>query len=382
MKILIIDDERSIRNSLKEILADEGYDVEVAENGMQGCEMADKEKYSVIFCDIKMPGMDGMEVLDRFTEMGIDSAVVMISGHGDIDTAVECIKKGAFDFIQKPLDLNRILITIKNATEKVSLVKETKILKKKVYGQEIVGESPAIKQVQGMIDKVAPTDARVLIIGSNGTGKELVARNLHQKSNRSAAPYIEVNCAAIPSELIESELFGHEKGAFTSAIKQHKGKFEQADGGTLFLDEIGDMSLAAQAKVLRVLQEKKLSRVGSDKDIIVDVRVLAATNKNLKEEIEKGHFREDLYHRLSVIVINVPTLDQRKSDIPLLVDHFIGQISSETGMQPREIDDEAMQLLVEKSWTGNIRELRNVIERLLILSGERITADDVRAYVL
>ena len=382
MKILIIDDERSIRNSLKEILADEGYDVEVAENGMQGCEMADKEKYSVIFCDIKMPGMDGMEVLDKFTEMGIDAAVVMISGHGDIDTAVECIKKGAFDFIQKPLDLNRILITIKNATEKVSLVKETRILKKKVYGQEIVGESPAIKQVQGMIDKVAPTDARVLIIGSNGTGKELVARNLHQKSNRSAAPYIEVNCAAIPSELIESELFGHEKGAFTSAIKQHKGKFEQADGGTLFLDEIGDMSLAAQAKVLRVLQEKKLSRVGSDKDIIVDVRVLAATNKNLREEIEKGHFREDLYHRLSVIVINVPTLDQRKSDIPLLVDYFIGQICSETGMPPREMDADAMHLLVEKSWTGNIRELRNVIERLLILSGERITADDVRAYVL
>lgn len=382
MKILIIDDERSIRNSLKEILADEGYDVDVAENGSQGCEMADKEKYSVIFCDIKMPGMDGMEVLDRFAEMGIDSAVVMISGHGDIDTAVECIKKGAFDFIQKPLDLNRILITIKNATEKVSLVKETRILKKKVYGQEIVGESDAIRQVQGMIDKVAPTDARVLIIGSNGTGKELVARNLHQKSNRSAAPYIEVNCAAIPSELIESELFGHEKGAFTSAIKQHKGKFEQADGGTLFLDEIGDMSLAAQAKVLRVLQEKKLSRVGSDKDIIVDVRVLAATNKNLKDEIEKGHFREDLYHRLSVIVINVPTLDQRKSDIPLLVDYFIGQICSETGMPPREIDADAMQLLVEKSWTGNIRELRNVVERLLILSGERITADDVRAYVL
>lgn len=382
MKILIIDDERSIRNSLKEILADEGYDVDVAENGSQGCEMADKEKYSVIFCDIKMPGMDGMEVLDRFAEMGIDSAVVMISGHGDIDTAVECIKKGAFDFIQKPLDLNRILITIKNATEKVSLVKETRILKKKVYGQEIVGESDAIRQVQGMIDKVAPTDARVLIIGSNGTGKELVARNLHQKSNRSAAPYIEVNCAAIPSELIESELFGHEKGAFTSAIKQHKGKFEQADGGTLFLDEIGDMSLAAQAKVLRVLQEKKLSRVGSDKDIIVDVRVLAATNKNLKDEIEKGHFREDLYHRLSVIVINVPTLDQRKSDIPLLVDYFIGQICSETGMPPREIDADAMQLLVEKSWTGNIRELRNVVERLLILSGDRITADDVRAYVL
>jgi len=382
MKILIIDDERSIRNSLREILADEGYDVEVAENGQQGCEMVEKERYSVIFCDIKMPGMDGMEVLDRLMQMGIDSAVIMISGHGDIDTAVECIKKGAFDFIQKPLDLNRILITIKNATEKVSLVKETKVLKKKVYGQEIIGESPAICQVQSMIDKVAPTDARVLIIGSNGTGKELVARNLHQKSNRSAAPYVEVNCAAIPSELIESELFGHEKGAFTSAIKQHKGKFEQADGGTLFLDEIGDMSLAAQAKVLRVLQEKKLSRVGSDKDIIVDVRVLAATNKNLKEEIEKGHFREDLYHRLSVIVINVPTLDDRKSDIPLLVDHFIGQICAETGMPPREIEADAMQLLIDKSWTGNIRELRNVVERLLILSGERITASDVKAYVL
>ena len=382
MKILIIDDERSIRNSLKEILADEGYDVEVAENGAQGCEMAEKEKYSVIFCDIKMPQMDGMEVLDKFAQMGIDSAVIMISGHGDIDTAVECIKKGAFDFIQKPLDLNRILITIKNATEKVSLVKETKILKKKVYGQEMVGESAPIKHIKEMIDKVAPTDARVLIIGSNGTGKELVARNLHQRSNRSAAPYVEVNCAAIPSELIESELFGHEKGAFTSAIKQHKGKFEQADGGTLFLDEIGDMSLAAQAKVLRVLQEKKLSRVGSDKDIMVDVRVLAATNKNLKEEIAQNRFREDLYHRLSVIVINVPTLDDRKDDIPLLVDHFIAQICAETGMAQREIDPDAMQLLVQKSWTGNIRELRNVVERLLILSGNRITAEDVKAYVL
>ncbi|MBR5211458.1 MAG: sigma-54-dependent Fis family transcriptional regulator [Bacteroidales bacterium] len=382
MKILIIDDERSIRNSLKEILADEGYEVDVAENGATGCAMVDKEKYSVIFCDIKMPEMDGMEVLGRLTEMGIDSAVVMISGHGDIDTAVECIKKGAFDFIQKPLDLNRILITIKNATERVSLVKETRQLKKKVYGQEMVGESPALVQVKDMIGKVAPTDARVLIIGANGTGKELVARNLHQKSARSAAPYIEVNCAAIPSELIESELFGHEKGAFTSAIKQHKGKFEQADGGTLFLDEIGDMSLAAQAKVLRVLQEKKLSRVGSDKDIVVDVRVVAATNKNLKEEIAKGRFREDLYHRLSVIVINMPTLDERKSDIPLLVDYFIGQICSETGMQPRDIDADAMQMLVDKTWTGNIRELRNVVERLLILSGSRITASDVRAYVL
>ena len=382
MKILIIDDERSIRNSLKEILADEGYDVDVAENGAQGCAMVDKEKYSVIFCDIKMPEMDGMEVLDRLSQMGVDSAVIMISGHADIGTAVECIKKGAFDFIQKPLDLNRILITIKNATEKVSLVKETKILKKKVYGQEMVGESPALLHVKDMIDKDAPTDARVLIVGSNGTGKELVARNLHQKSPRSAAPYVEVNCAAIPSELIESELFGHEKGAFTSAIKQHKGKFEQADGGTLFLDEIGDMSLAAQAKVLRVLQEKKLSRVGSDKDIVVDVRVLAATNKNLKEEIEKGRFREDLYHRLSVIVINMPTLDERKSDIPLLVDYFIEQICSETGMAPREVEADAMQLLIDKTWTGNIRELRNVVERLLILSGSRITASDVKAYVL
>ncbi len=382
MKILIIDDERSIRNSLKEILVDEGYDVDVAENGVQGCAMVDKEKYSVIFCDIKMPEMDGMEVLDKFAEMGVDSAVVMISGHGDIGTAVECIKKGAFDFIQKPLDLNRSLITIKNATEKVSLVKETRILKKKVYGQEMVGDSPALNHIREMIDKVAPTDARVLIIGSNGTGKELVARNLHQKSNRSSMPYIEVNCAAIPSELIESELFGHEKGSFTSAIRQHKGKFEQADGGTLFLDEIGDMSLAAQAKVLRVLQEKKLSRVGSDKDITVNVRVVAATNKNLKAEIEKGTFREDLYHRLSVIVINMPTLDERKSDIPLLVGHFIEQICAETGMLSREVDADAMQLLVDKTWTGNIRELRNVVERLMILSGERITAADVRAYVL
>ena len=382
MKILIIDDERSIRNSLKEILMDEGYEVDVAENGVIGCTMADKEKYSVIFCDIKMPEMDGTEVLDKLTEMGIDSAVVMISGHADITTAVDCIKRGAFDFIEKPLDLNRILITIKNATDKVSLVKETRILKKKVYGQEMIGESPAIHHIREMIDKVAPTDARVLIVGSNGTGKELVARNLHQKSNRSSMPYIEVNCAAIPSELIESELFGHEKGSFTSAIKQHKGKFEQADGGTLFLDEIGDMSLAAQAKVLRVLQEKKLSRVGSDKDINVDVRVLAATNKNLKEEIEKGNFREDLYHRLSVIVIQVPSLDDRKSDIPLLVEHFIDQICAETGMHPRNIDADAMELLVNKSWTGNIRELRNVVERLLILSGDRITASDVTAYVL
>ena len=381
MKILIIDDDRSIRNSLKEILVDEGYDVDVAENGVQGCQMVDKEKYSVIFCDIKMPEMDGLEVLDRLNEMGVESAVVMISGHGDIGTAVECIKKGAFDFIQKPLDLNRILITIKNATERVHLVKETKTLKKKVYGQEMIGKSEPIENIREMIEKVAPTDARVLIIGSNGTGKELVARNLHQKSRRSTMPYVEVNCAAIPSELIESELFGHEKGSFTSAIKQHKGKFEQADGGTLFLDEIGDMSLAAQAKVLRVLQERKLSRVGSDKDITVDVRVVAATNKNLKDEIAKGTFREDLYHRLSVIVMNVPTLNERKDDIPLLVEYFIDQICDETGMHRRKVDPDAMQLLVDKNWTGNIRELRNVVERLLILSGNKITAADVKAYV-
>lgn len=382
MKLLIIDDERSIRNSLKEILVDEGYEVDVAEDGAQGCAMAEKEKYNVIFCDIKMPGMDGLEVLDKLKDMGIDSAVVMISGHGDIDTAVECIKKGASDYISKPLDLNRILITLKNATERVSMVKEIRVLKKKVYGQPMIGESEAIVGIKEMIEKVAPTDARVLVCGSNGTGKELVARNLHQKSHRSSMPYIEVNCAAIPSELIESELFGHEKGSFTSAIKQHKGKFEQADGGTLFLDEIGDMSLAAQAKVLRVLQERKLSRVGSDKDIVVDVRVIAATNKNLKEEIAKGTFREDLYHRLSVIVIKVPDLDDRKSDIPLLVGHFMEQISSETGMPTRSIDDEAMKLLVGKNWTGNIRELRNVVERLMILSGDRITAADVKAYVL
>ena len=379
MKILVIDDERAIRNSLKEILMDEGYEVDVAEDGVHGCEMAEKERYSVIFCDIKMPGMDGQAVLAKLVEAGTDSAIVMISG--DIDTAVECIKKGAFDFIQKPLDLNRIFITIKNATDKVSLVKETKILKKKVYGQQMIGESEPMQHIRSIIDKVAPTDARVLIIGANGTGKELVARSLHQKSGRSAMPYIEVNCAAIPSELIESELFGHEKGAFTSAIKQHKGKFEQADGGTLFLDEIGDMSLAAQAKVLRVLQEKKLSRVGSDKDITVDVRVLAATNKNLKAEIEKGNFREDLYHRLSVIVINVPSLDERKTDIPLLVDYFIDQICAETGMQKRKVEPDALKLLVDKSWSGNIRELRNVVERLLILSGSSITAQDVKDYV-
>ena len=302
MKVLIIDDERSIRNTLKEILEFEGHQITLAEDGAAGLETASAGSFDVIFCDIKMPGMDGVEVLDKLAESGNETPVVMISGHGSIDTAVECIKKGAFDFIQKPLDLNRILITLKNATDKGSLVRETKILKKKVGGvQEIIGESPAIVRIKNMIDRVAPTDARVLITGANGTGKELVARWLHEKSDRASMPFIEVNCAAIPSELIESELFGHEKGAFTGAQKQHKGKFEQADGGTLFLDEIGDMSLAAQAKVLRVLQENKLTKVGGDKDITVNVRVVAATNKNLKEEIEKGNFREDLYHRISVI---------------------------------------------------------------------------------
>ena len=381
MKILIVDDERAIRNSLKEILGDEGYDVDVAEDGPAALAKVDKERFDVIFCDIKMPGMDGTEVLDKLVADGVDSAVVMISGHGDIETAVECIKKGAFDFIQKPLDLNRILITIKNATDKVTIVKENKQLKKKVYGQKMIGESEPMQHIRDMVSKVAPTDARVLIVGPNGSGKELVARSLYEQSSRSGMPYIEVNCAAIPSELIESELFGHEKGSFTSAIKQHKGKFEQADGGTLFLDEIGDMSLAAQAKVLRVLQEKKLSRVGSDKDIIVDVRVIAATNKDLRKEIEKGTFREDLYHRLSVIVITVPSLDERKDDIPLLVDYFMKQVSTESGMPVREFTPEAIKLLQEKTWPGNIRELSNVVERLMILGGNPVSAEDVKLYV-
>ena len=379
MKVLIVDDERAIRNSLGEILGDEGYEVETAEDGAVALQKVEKEKFDVIFCDIKMPGMDGIEVLGKLTEMGIDAAVVMISGHADIDTAVECIKKGAFDFVQKPLDLNRILITIKNATEKVTLTTQNKALKKKVYGADMVGESAPMQHIREMISKVAPTDARVLIIGPNGSGKELVARNLHQQSNRSAKPFIEVNCAAIPSELIESELFGHEKGSFTSAIKQHKGKFEQADGGTLFLDEIGDMSLAAQAKVLRVLQEKKLSRVGSDKDIEVDVRVIAATNKNLAAEIEKGNFREDLYHRLSVIVIKVPSLDERRDDIPLLIDFFLGKYTD--GARARSFSPEAVELLKQKSWPGNIRELDNVVDRLLILGDEPVSAANVRDFV-
>jgi DNA-binding NtrC family response regulator len=382
MKILIIDDERAIRTSLKELLEMEDYKVDTAENGSDGCEKAEKEKYDAIFCDIKMPGMDGVEVLSKLVDDGVETPIVMISGHADINTAVECIKKGAFDFIEKPLDLNRILITIKNATDKANLVEVTKVLKKKVYGQEMIGESEGIMHVRDMIGKVAPTDAGVLIMGPNGSGKELVARSLHQLSRRSMMPYIEVNCAAIPSELIESELFGHEKGSFTSAIKQHKGKFEQADGGTLFLDEIGDMSLAAQAKVLRVLQERKLSRVGSDKDIEVNVRVVAATNKNLQKEIEKGTFREDLYHRLSVIVIKVPSLDERKSDIPLLINHFLEKISSETAMPRKEFSPEAVSMLMEKTWPGNIRELRNVVERLLILGGNPISVQDIKDYVI
>lgn len=383
MKILIIDDERSIRNTLKEILEFEGHEIILAEDGNVGLEAAGNTNFDVIFCDIKMPGMDGMEVLDKLSEKAIDVPVIMISGHGSIDTAVECIKKGAFDFIQKPLDLNRILITLKNATDKSQLVKETKILKKKVGRvQEIIGGSEAIVRIKQMIDRVAPTDARVLVTGENGTGKELVARWLHEKSDRAQMPFIEVNCAAIPGELIESELFGHEKGAFTSAVKQHKGKFEQADGGTLFLDEIGDMSLAAQAKVLRVLQEHKLTRVGSDKDINVNVRVVAATNKNLREEITKGTFREDLYHRLSVIVIHVPSLAERRDDIPLLVEYFIKQICSESGKPCRTITPEAVAELCTQPWSGNIRELHNVVERLLILSNNVITKEDVQMFAL
>lgn len=382
MKILIIDDEKAIRNSLGEILSDEGYEVDTAEDGPSALAKVDKERFDVIFCDIKMPGMDGIEVLEKLMADGVDSVVVMISGHAEIETAVECIKKGAFDFIPKPLDLNRILITIKNATDRAVIVKENRQLKKKVYGQKMIGESEPIRQIRDMISKVAPTDSRVLIMGPNGSGKELVARSLYEQSARSAMPYIEVNCAAIPSELIESELFGHEKGSFTSAIKQHKGKFEQADGGTLFLDEIGDMSLAAQAKVLRVLQEKKLSRVGSDKDIIVDVRVVAATNKDLRKEIAEGRFREDLYYRLSVVVIKVPSLDERKDDIPLLVDHFVQQLSAEKGMVPRPFSPEAIKLLQEKSWPGNIRELGNVVERLMIFGGNPISAEDVKLYVI
>lgn len=377
-KILVIDDERSIRNTLKDILEYEKYKVDVAEDGMKGLEKVKGAEYDIILCDIKMPGMDGIEVLQKLTEQTPDTPVVMISGHGNIDTAVESIKKGAFDYIEKPLDLNRLLITIRNAMDKSSLVTETKNLKKKVNKKyEIIGESGAIKAVVEMADRVAPTDARILITGSNGTGKELVARRIHDQSSRSGGPFVEVNCAAIPSELIESELFGHEKGAFTSAMKQRIGKFEQANGGTLFLDEIGDMSLSAQAKVLRALQESIITRVGGDKHIKVDVRVVAATNKNLAEEISHNNFREDLYHRLSVILIHVPSLNERTEDIPLLSDYFTAQICGEYGMPQKTITEKAISELQKINWTGNIREFRNVIERLIILCDQTITHNDV-----
>ncbi len=379
-RILVIDDEKSIRNTLREILAYEKYEVTDAADGMEGLRLIDENKFDVVLCDIKMPKMDGIEVLEQIMKKS-DTPVIMISGHGNIETAVEAIKKGAYDYISKPLDLNRLLVTIRNAMDKSLLVHETKILKRKISGvYDMIGESESMNHVKALITKVAPTDARVLITGENGTGKELVARWLHAQSHRAEAPFIEVNCAAIPSELIESNLFGHEKGSFTSAIKQRKGDFELATGGTLFLDEIGDMSLSAQAKVLRALQENKITRVGGEKDIAVDVRVIAATNKNLKEEIEKKNFREDLYHRLSVILIEVPPLNKRLEDIPLLSRHFIAEICQSQGKASLEITFEALEALKEINWTGNIRELRNVIERLVILSEGNITREEVVKY--
>ena len=379
-RILIIDDERSIRNALREILEYEKYQVDDAADGPSGLEFVAKESYDVILCDIKMPQMDGIEVLEQIQKT-TDSPVVMISGHGTIETAVDAIRKGAYDYIAKPLDLNRLLITIRNAMDKSRLVSETKALKRKVSKQyAMIGNSPAINRVKDMIEKVALTDARVLITGESGTGKELVARWLHEKSNRAEGPFVEVNCAAIPSELIESVLFGHEKGSFTSAIKQRKGDFEQADKGTIFLDEIGDMSLSAQAKVLRALQENKIMRVGGEKDIPVNVRVVAATNKNLVEEIENKNFREDLYHRLSVILIKVPSLNQREEDIPLLANYFMEQICENSGKPINRFTDEALEELKNIRWTGNIRELRNVVERLVILCDQNITLDDVLLY--
>ncbi len=380
-RILVIDDEKSISNTLKEILTYEGFEVVEAQDGMEGLKFVEKEKFDIILSDIKMPKMDGIEVLEKLQELSPETPVVMISGHGNIDTAVEAIRKGAFDYISKPLDLNRMLVTIRNAMDRSSLVKETKTLKRKIYKTtEIVGESEPIRVIKEMRDKVAPTEARVLITGGNGSGKELVARWIHEKSNRSAAPIVEVNCAAIPSELIESELFGHEKGSFTSAIKQRIGKFEQANNGTLFLDEIGDMSLSAQAKVLRVLQDGKITRVGGEKDFSVNVRIIAATNKDLRSEIEKGNFREDLYHRLSVIVIHVPSLNERRDDIPLLADYFLQLICQEYGMPVKEFTKDALEELKKIDWTGNIRELRNVVERLIILCDKQITAKDVVSF--
>lgn len=380
-KILVIDDEKSIRDTLKEILEYEEHQVDLAADGDEGLTLFNENKYDIVLLDIKMPQKDGIEVLEEIFKINYEIPVIMISGHGNIDTAVETIKKGAYDFIEKPLDLNRLLVTIRNAMDKSTLVNETKTLKKKVSKTfDIVGESEAITKVKDMIEKVAPTDARILITGPNGSGKELVARWLHEKSERANGPFIEVNCAAIPSELIESELFGHEKGAFTSAHKQRKGKFEQSHTGTIFLDEIGDMSLNAQAKVLKALEEKKISRVGSDKDIHVDVRIIAATNKNLKEEIEKNRFREDLYHRLSVILIDVPSLDDRKEDIPMLAEHFNELICADYGVSKKMITDDALEELKKISWTGNIREFRNVLERLIILCDKEITGKDVVAY--
>lgn len=382
-KILVIDDERSIRSTLKDILEYEKYEVLEAEDGQKGLDMATKDQFDLIFCDIKMPKMDGIEVLQKIMEANDEVPVVMISGHGNIDTAVECIKKGAFDYIAKPIDLNRLLITVRNALDKKTLVKETKQLRRKVgkfKSGEIIGESEGIQKIKELIDRVAPTDARVLITGENGTGKELVARRIHELSKRAEKPLIEVNCAAIPSELIESELFGHEKGSFTSAVKQRKGKFEQADGGTLFLDEIGDMSHAAQAKVLRALQESRISRVGGDGDIKVDVRILAATNKDLRAEIEKGNFREDLYHRLNVIPIHVPSLNDRRDDIAILAEHFLAIVLEEQSMPGKTFQKGALEELKKLDWTGNIRELRNVIERLVILCDAQITKEDVLAF--
>lgn len=380
--LLVVDDEKTIRQALTEILSDESYEVSQAGDGEEAWELIQSNSYDAVLCDIKMPKMDGIELLDKVVEAGVDVPFIMISAHGTIETAVDATKKGAYDFIQKPPDLNRLLLTVRNALDKSTLQTETKRLKKKISKAfDIIGQSNPISEIKTTIEKVAPTDARVLITGENGTGKELVARWLHDKSARSAGPLVEVNCAAIPSELIESELFGHEKGSFTSAHKQRSGKFEQATGGTLFLDEIGDMSLSAQAKVLRALQESQITRVGGDKKIKVDVRVLAATNKDLKKEIEEGNFREDLYHRLSVMIIQVPALRDRKEDIPLLVDHFLSQISTEYGTAPKKITDKALKQLAEYSWTGNIRELRNIVERLIIMSNDEITHEDVKKYV-
>jgi len=380
-KVLVIDDEKAIRNTLKEVLEYEKHEVDLAEDGAKGLDLFGENDYDVILCDIKMDKMDGIEVLEKIHETTDDIPIIMISGHGNIDTAVDAIKKGAFDFLEKPLDLNRLLITMRNAMDKSNLIVQTRTLKKQVSKKfEIVGESEAILKVKEMIDRIAPTEARVLITGANGTGKELVAHQIHEKSNRSKGPFVEVNCAAIPSELIESELFGHEKGSFTSAHKQRIGKFEQANGGTIFLDEIGDMSLPAQAKVLRALQENKISRVGSDKDIRVDVRVIAATNKNISGEIEKNTFREDLYHRLSVILIDVPKLNERLDDIPLLAEHFNMVICNDYGVSLRTIEESAIKELKKIDWTGNIREFRNVLERLIILCPEKITGKDVISF--